>query len=329
MSTGLFAIFSWGVAFMLLLYLTQPRGEHEKVKPNQNLVFICGIMFIVALSTTVANAQNPTMTKEQMFIKFEEKYSVFAVELPKKMALEKRHGDFKVVMETVPQARVQVVVKSPELKKHRVNHYTANSKGKVKITLGSLPFAEFKVTSSKDEVKKSITGSYYEYYIGDSGKRVYLNHDVQLAFDEDEQEDSESSSSETAKSSSEGDSVTSSSTSSSEKASENSEPTQQNSSTSQSSRYSQSQNQQASNSSHSGVTNGYRTGGGSSYEYKPVPSTTESEMVYVSPQIHGRYHKDPNCVGLLKYGSTVQKMTLAQAQAAGYRAYCSYERYGR
>jgi hypothetical protein len=286
-------------------------------------------MFVVALSATVASVQNPIMTKDQMYIKFEEKYSAFAVQLPKKMVLEKQHGDFNVVMETVPKAQIRVIVNSPELKKRRVKHYTANAKGKVKITLSSLPFAQFKVTSTKDEIEKSITGSYYEYYMGKNGKRIYLNRDVQLAFDEDEQEQSDSSSSQAAKSSSEEDSTSSSAASSSEKTSVNSESTRQDSSSSQSSTYSQPQIHQNSQSSHSGVTNGSRTGGGSSYAYKSVPSTAESEMVYVSPQIRGRYHKDPNCVGLLKYGSTVQRMTLAQAQAAGYRAFCSYERYGR
>ncbi|WP_155286334.1 hypothetical protein [Lacticaseibacillus zhaodongensis] len=84
----------------------------------------------------------------------------------------------------------------------------------------------------------------------------------------------------------------------------------------------------ASSTTHTGVTNNYRSGGGSSYAYKAVPNTADSETVYVSPQIPGRYHKDPNCRGLHKYGTSIQTMTLVQARAAGYVAFCAYERYG-
>ncbi|WDF82304.1 hypothetical protein PQ472_10475 [Lacticaseibacillus pabuli] len=76
-----------------------------------------------------------------------------------------------------------------------------------------------------------------------------------------------------------------------------------------------------------GVTNNQRSGGGRNYAYKPVPQTGSSETVYVSASIPGRYHKDPNCRGLQRYGG-VQTMTLSQAQAQGYRAFCAYERYG-
>lgn len=62
------------------------------------------------------------------------------------------------------------------------------------------------------------------------------------------------------------------------------------------------------------------------YDYAPVPDTAQSETVYVSAAIPGRYHKDPNCRGLQRYGGA-QAMTLAQAQAKGYQAFCAYERY--
>lgn len=76
-----------------------------------------------------------------------------------------------------------------------------------------------------------------------------------------------------------------------------------------------------------GVTNNQQSGGGRHYAYKPVPQTGANEIVYVSANIPGRYHKDPNCPGLKRYGA-VQSMTLAQAQARGYRAFCAIERYG-
>lgn len=80
-------------------------------------------------------------------------------------------------------------------------------------------------------------------------------------------------------------------------------------------------------SSSSRVTNGYRTGGGRSYDYKPVPQTGQSETVYVSARIPGRYHKDPNCRGLQRYGGA-QAVSLARAQQMGYSYFCAYERYG-
>lgn len=80
-------------------------------------------------------------------------------------------------------------------------------------------------------------------------------------------------------------------------------------------------------SSRSRVTNGYRTGGGRSYDYKPVPQTGQSETVYVSARIPGRYHKDPNCRGLQRYGGA-QAVSLARAQQMGYSYFCAYERYG-
>ncbi|WP_125572528.1 hypothetical protein [Lacticaseibacillus songhuajiangensis] len=80
-------------------------------------------------------------------------------------------------------------------------------------------------------------------------------------------------------------------------------------------------------SSSSRVTNGYRTGGGRSYDYKPVPQTGQSETVYVSARIPGRYHKNPNCRGLQRYGAA-QAVSLARAQQMGYSYFCAYERYG-
>lgn len=83
-----------------------------------------------------------------------------------------------------------------------------------------------------------------------------------------------------------------------------------------------------SSSASSRVTNGYHQGGGRSYAYKPVPQTGQTETVYVSAQIPGRYHKDPNCRGLARYGGA-QAVSLARAQQMGYTAFCAYERYGR
>lgn len=83
-----------------------------------------------------------------------------------------------------------------------------------------------------------------------------------------------------------------------------------------------------SSSASSRVTNGYHRGGGRSYAYKPVPQTGQTETVYVSAQIPGRYHKDPNCRGLARYGGA-QAVSLARAQQMGYTAFCAYERYGR
>lgn len=80
-------------------------------------------------------------------------------------------------------------------------------------------------------------------------------------------------------------------------------------------------------SSSSRVTNGYRSGGGRSYDYKPVPQTGQSETVYVSARIPGRYHKDPNCRGLTRYGGA-QAVSLARAQQMGYSYFCAYERCG-
>lgn len=62
------------------------------------------------------------------------------------------------------------------------------------------------------------------------------------------------------------------------------------------------------------------------YAYKPVPKTGDSQIVYVSANIPGRYHKDPHCRGLEQRGGRVA-MTLAQARAKGYVAFCAYERY--
>ncbi|WP_127848333.1 hypothetical protein [Lacticaseibacillus hulanensis] len=62
------------------------------------------------------------------------------------------------------------------------------------------------------------------------------------------------------------------------------------------------------------------------YAYKPVPHTGQSQTVYVNARIPGRYHKDPNCRGLQRYGGGTA-MTLAQAQQQGYVALCTYERY--
>lgn len=83
----------------------------------------------------------------------------------------------------------------------------------------------------------------------------------------------------------------------------------------------------SSSSSSTQVTNGYRTGGGRSYAYKPVPQTGQSETVYISANIRGRYHKDPNCRGLQRYGGA-QTVSLARAQQMDYTAFCAYERYG-
>lgn len=64
-----------------------------------------------------------------------------------------------------------------------------------------------------------------------------------------------------------------------------------------------------------------------SYAYAPAPATAAEETVYVSAAIPGRYHKDPNCRGLQRYGGA-KAVTLSQARAQGFQAYCAYERYG-
>lgn len=69
-------------------------------------------------------------------------------------------------------------------------------------------------------------------------------------------------------------------------------------------------------------------GGGRWYEYQPVPQTSNEQMVYISANIPNRYHLDPNCTGLQRYGGA-QAVTLSQAQAKGYPVFCAYERYGR
>lgn len=63
------------------------------------------------------------------------------------------------------------------------------------------------------------------------------------------------------------------------------------------------------------------------YQYQPVPQTGQQETVYINAAIKGRYHKDPNCRGLQRFGGGTP-MTLAQAQQQGYTAFCAYERYG-
>ncbi|WP_390406024.1 hypothetical protein [Lacticaseibacillus jixiensis] len=63
------------------------------------------------------------------------------------------------------------------------------------------------------------------------------------------------------------------------------------------------------------------------YQYQPVPQTGQQETVYINTAIKGRYHKDPNCRGLQRFGGGTP-MTLAQAQQQGYTAFCAYERYG-
>lgn len=65
------------------------------------------------------------------------------------------------------------------------------------------------------------------------------------------------------------------------------------------------------------------------YAYQPVPQTGQQETVYINTAIPGRYHKDPNCRGLQRYGGgTAMTLAQAQAQAQGYSAFCAYERYG-
>ncbi len=89
-----------------------------------------------------------------------------------------------------------------------------------------------------------------------------------------------------------------------------------------SSTYSSSSSTTTHNPGRSGANTGRRN-----YEYKPVPSTADSETVYVNSRIPGRYHKDPNCRGLQRYGGG-KAMTLTQAKQQGYVAFCAYERYG-
>lgn len=63
------------------------------------------------------------------------------------------------------------------------------------------------------------------------------------------------------------------------------------------------------------------------YQYQPVPETAQTETVYVNAAIPGRYHKDPSCRGLQRYGGGTP-MPLSQAQQQGFVAFCAYERYG-
>lgn len=53
------------------------------------------------------------------------------------------------------------------------------------------------------------------------------------------------------------------------------------------------------------------------YSYKPVPNTADSETVYVNSRIPSRYHKNPNCSGLQRYGGHIDDV--GSGQAAGIR----------
>ncbi|MCR1900667.1 hypothetical protein [Ligilactobacillus apodemi] len=62
-------------------------------------------------------------------------------------------------------------------------------------------------------------------------------------------------------------------------------------------------------------------------EYQAPDPVENSQTVYVNASIPGRYHLDPNCRGLQRYGGGTA-MTIEEAQNQGYHAECAYERYG-
>lgn len=64
-----------------------------------------------------------------------------------------------------------------------------------------------------------------------------------------------------------------------------------------------------------------------SYDYQPPHAVNSGQTVYVNSAIFGRYHLDPNCRGLNRYGGGTA-MSLEEAKAQGYVAECTYERYG-
>lgn len=64
-----------------------------------------------------------------------------------------------------------------------------------------------------------------------------------------------------------------------------------------------------------------------SYAYQPPHAVNSGQTVYVNSAISGRYHLDPNCRGLNRYGGGTA-MSLEEAKAQGYVAECTYERYG-
>lgn len=64
-----------------------------------------------------------------------------------------------------------------------------------------------------------------------------------------------------------------------------------------------------------------------SYAYQPPHAVDSGQTVYVNSTIPGRYHLDPNCRGLNRYGGGTA-MSLEEAKAQGYVAECTYERYG-
>ncbi len=64
-----------------------------------------------------------------------------------------------------------------------------------------------------------------------------------------------------------------------------------------------------------------------SYEYQPPHEVTNSQTVYINTSIPNRYHLDPNCKGLIRYGGGTA-VSLEEAKAQGYVVECKYERYG-
>jgi len=177
------------------------------------------------------------------------------------------------------------------------------------------------------------TTSYYGR-TADNAPVTSAKHVAKSSNTDTDDEEADASSDDTSSSSASADNTSSSQTSTSSSATSSStasSSTKTASASSSSKAAATSSTPAASSSSHTttgrGVTNNQQSGGGRHYAYKPVPQTGANEIVYVSANVPGRYHKNPNCPGLKRYGA-VQSMTLAQAQARGYRAFCAIERYG-
>lgn len=211
------------------------------------------------------------------------------------------HVKSKLLIQTDAYAKIKVWT-SEDSDAKITRKLTAGKSGRVKFAFDSRPYLRFFVR---------VTSKH-----GTLANTAILREEVDSSLLAD---DAPSSASSSSSSSATVSSTTSSSTVTA--ASSSSQPTAASSSTSSSATSSYTPTGR-------GATNNQRSGGGGNYDYKPVPSTGENETVYVSANIPGRYHKDPNCRGLQRYGG-VQAMTLAQAQARGYTAFCAYERYGQ